>query len=198
MSSNVSSNFQRRLFQGQQIKEETTYQYDTIINEVNGDVTVRDIGALVLVINPDSAESINLPQIRELLQSPNGSFRIIDKRRKVVRTTSGEGSETGESNERVVEDTVVPDSGDIVDPDEIIQALDDGTKITLAELGEVKTYVSEEDGKTHVSFILKVVQSKEMRPIIRINKVVILIIMFLGVATLVFILFFIYVLRGQG
>ena len=60
-----------------------------------------------------------------------------------------------------------------MDPDEIIQALDDGTKITLAELGEVKTYVSEEDGKTHVSFILKVVQSKEM------------IIMFLGVATLV-------------
>ena len=90
------------------------------------------------------------------------------------------------------------DSGDIVDPDEIIQALDDGTKITLAELGEVKTYVSEEDGKTHVSFILKVVQSKEMRPIIRINKVVILIIMFLGLATAVFILFFIYVLRGQG
>ena len=34
-----------------------------------------------------------------------------------------------------------------MDPDEIIQALDDGTKITLAELGEVKTYVSEEDGK---------------------------------------------------
>jgi len=198
MSSNVSSNFQRRLFQGQQIKEETIYQYDTIINEVNGDVRVRDIGALVLVINPESAESINLPQIRELLQNPNGSFRIIDKRRKVVRTDSGGAGETGESNERVVEDTVVPDSGDIVDPDEIIQALDDGTKITLAELGEVKTYVSEEDGKTHVSFILKVVQSKEMRPIIRINKVVILIIMFLGVATLVFILFFIYVLRGQG
>ena len=94
--------------------------------------------------------------------------------------------------------TYLSDSGDIVDPDEIIQALDDGTKITLAELGEVKTYVSEEDGKTHVSFILKVVQSKEMRPIIRINKVVILIIMFLGLATAVFILFFIYVLRGQG
>ena len=76
------------------------------INEVNGDVRVRDIGALVLVINPESAESINLPQIRELLQSPNrsGSFRVIDKRRKVVRSDSGE---TGESNERVVEDTVV-------------------------------------------------------------------------------------------
>merc|ERR1712172_303997 len=101
-------NFQRRLFQGQQIKEETIYQYDTIINEVNGDVRVRDIGALVLVINPESAESINLPQIRELLQNPNGSFRIIDKRRKVVRTDSGEGGETGESNERVVEDTIVP------------------------------------------------------------------------------------------
>ena len=66
---------------------------------------VRDIGALVLVINPESAESINLPQIRELLQSPNrsGSFRVIDKRRKVVRSDSGE---TGESN--VIEDTVVP------------------------------------------------------------------------------------------
>ena len=78
------------------------------INEVNGDVSVRDIGALVLVINPDSAESINLPQIRELLKSPNGSFRIIDKRRKVVRSDSGGAGETGESNERVVEDTVVP------------------------------------------------------------------------------------------
>ena len=65
------------------------------------------------MINPDSAESINLPQIRELLQSPNrsGSFRVIDKRRKVVRSDSGGGGETGESNERVVEDTVVPGKG---------------------------------------------------------------------------------------
>ena len=63
------------------------------------------------MINPDSAESINLPQIRELLKSPNGSFRIIDKRRKVVRSDSGGAGETGESNERVVEDTVVPGKG---------------------------------------------------------------------------------------
>ena len=92
--------------------------YSTIyffqINEVNGDVSVRDIGALVLVINPDSAESINLPQIRELLKSPNGSFRIIDKRRKVVRSDSGGAGETGESNERVVEDTVVPGKDTVI------------------------------------------------------------------------------------
>ena len=60
------------------------------------------------MINPDSAESINLPQIRELLQSPNrsGSFRVIDKRRRVVRSDSGGGGETGESNER--DTTIVP------------------------------------------------------------------------------------------
>ena len=66
------------------------------------------------MINPDSAESINLPQIRELLKSPNGSFRIIDKRRKVVRSDSGGAGETGESNERVVEDTVVPGKDTVI------------------------------------------------------------------------------------
>ena len=95
------------------------------INEVNGDVRVRDIGALVLVINPDSAESINLPQIRELLQSPNrsGSFRVIDKRRKVVRSDSGGGGETAESNERVVEDTVVPGKDTVIQSRGLLPAL---------------------------------------------------------------------------
>ena len=90
------------------------------------------------------------------------------------------------------------DSGDIVDRDEIIQALDDTSTNTSAELINVNAYISPDDGQEHIAFDLKMVKSTVRDPIIRFNKVVILIILFLGLATAVFILFFIYVLGGQG
>jgi len=103
-SSNVRrhSSKKRSLFQGhEQIKEETVYRYDTIIGEVNGDVTVRDINSLTIIID-------NVPQLRELLlQYPDRSFRVIKRKRKVIRTDSNKSDDV-EDNGTVVEDTVIP------------------------------------------------------------------------------------------
>merc|ERR1711874_872415 len=186
------SSKKRSLFQGhEQIKEETVYRYDTIIGEVNGDVTVRDINSLTIIID-------NVPQLRELLmQYPDeSSFRVINRRRQVIRTESNK-SEDVEDSGKVVEDTVVPDSGDIVDRSEIIQALDDEGTNTLARVENINEYVSPEDGMNHITFDLKIVKSTLIGPMCRFNKVVILIVMFLSLATAIFILFFIYVLNGQ-
>ena len=71
------------------------------IGEVNGDVTVRDINSLTIIID-------NVPQLRELLlQYPDRSFRVIKRKRKVIRTDSNK-SEDVEDNGIVVEDTVIP------------------------------------------------------------------------------------------
>ena len=50
----------------------------------------------------------------------------------------------------------------------------------------------------HITFDLKIVKSTLNGPICRFNKIVILIVMFLSLATAIFILFFMYVLNGQG
>merc|ERR1712117_620092 len=179
------SSKKRSLFQGhEQIKEETVYRYDTIIGEVNGDVTVRDINSLTIIID-------NVPQLRELLlQYPDQSFRVIKRKRKVIRTDSNKSED--------VEDTGIPDSGDIVDRSEIIQALDDEGTNTSARVENINEYVSPEDGMNHITFDLKIVKSTLNGPICRFNKIVILIVMFLSLATAIFILFFMYVLNGQG
>merc|ERR1712079_557924 len=179
MGSNVRrhSSKKRSLFQGhEQIKEETVYRYDTIIGEVNGDVTVRDINSLTIIID-------NVPQLRELLlQYPDQSFRVIKRKRKVIRTDSNKSDDV-EDNGLVVEDTVIPDSGDIVDRSEIIQALDDEGTNTSARVENINEYVSPEDGMNHITFDLKIVKSTLNGPICRFNKIVILIVMFLSLAT---------------
>ena len=90
------------------------------------------------------------------------------------------------------------DSGDIVDRSEIIQALDDEGTNTSARVENINEYVSPEDGMNHITFDLKIVKSTLNGPICRFNKIVILIVMFLSLATAIFILFFMYVLNGQG
>jgi len=131
------------------------------------------------------------------LQYPDQSFRVIKRKRKVIRTDSNK-SEDVEDNGIVVEDTVIPDSGDIVDRSEIIQALDEEGTNTSARVENINEYVSPEDGMNHITFDLKIVKSTLNGPICRFNKIVILIVMFLSLATAIFVLFFMYVLNGQG
>jgi len=296
----ASNNFARKLFHGEgQIEEETIYRYETIIGAINGEVSVRDINALTIIID-------NVPQLREILmQYPDKPFQVINRKRSKKVKKTDPSVENGKPDVETVE-TVVRDSGDTVDREEILKALDDhntdtsaellnvreyrsdgqqwkwnggtlenlagiwastanwefppegspgniknvdrnmvlavennamvtGTKVTIEEMvnnsagqlwkigdvngsgyfnitnpasGKVLTAVtadkltiedlSDDDGTNHISFDLKIVKSKFKGPILRMNKVVILIILFLSLATAVFILFFVYVLKREG
>jgi len=185
-----STKRRRPLIGHERIIEENVYRYDTIIGEVNGPLTVQNIDSLTIIVD-------NVPQIREIIdQNPDQSIRLIRSKLQVIRKESND-SDDAEDSGTIVEDIVVPDSGDVIDKSEIIQALDDQGTNTSARVENITEYTTE-DGINHITFDLKIVKSTFNGPICRFNKVVILIVMFLSLATAIFILFFIYVLKGQG
>ena len=128
---------------------------------------------------------------------------MVNRRKTVI---SADGSDIENPNEIIEnqDDTTneaseeTNNENEVVDRDVILQALDSDNNETSAELN-VTEYKSETDDNLHVALELKIVKKTMMNTAIcRLNKVLILIAMFLCLATAIFVLYFVYVLKGQG
>ena len=122
---------------------------------MNGPLTINGNYSLTVIID-------DVPKLRELLtQNPNGSFRVIKRKRK-VNIKSNDNDPELDAN---VED---PIENEIVDPKEILGELEDKNKTSKIEVQKMKQYHSDE--KLHLSFELKWVHCKVFFVLIKYSK----------------------------
>ena len=135
---------------------------------------------------------VNNNQLRNIIQSdPDKAFRVL---KRVTKTTVD--GESGE--EAVIEGPVGED--EIVQSNDIIQALESEDNTTA----EIRVVPQDSDGEStqhegkytvELKFTKK---STVMQSCCKINKVVLVIVAFLALATAVFILFFVYVFEKKA
>jgi len=133
----ASNNF-RKLFHGEETEEETIYRCETIIGAINGEVTINQPDRLTIIID-------NPQQLREIIKDyPDKPIQVINRKRskKIKKTDSSietdSSVENGKNNLGFVRD-----SGETVDREEILKALDDHDTETSAELLNVREYRSD-------------------------------------------------------
>jgi len=191
-------------------QEEIVYKFDTIIKNAHAPVSisasnpslnsthsVKVDNANTVNLNPESNATINLTvvvegvdQLKDILMQyhidpKNQSFRLIRKKETITQDENPENPLV-----TVTESTHPTDT-----ESDIENQLTSGEANTTVDIANVHSS-TDADGNVHLSLELRIIK-QTFRPICRFNKVVVLVALFLCLATAVIVLYFQFILNQE-
>jgi len=165
-------------------KEEIVYKFDTIIHNANGPVHLN--GAENATINLTVVVQ-GVDQLRDILMQYH-----IDPRRQSFRLVKK--SETITENDQ--ENPLVIENEEPTETEADIRNQVDSDPNTRTEVVNVHS-MTDDEGNVHLSLELRIIKMT-FRPCCRFNTVVVLVALFLSLATVIIVLYFKFVLDNES